>query len=67
MTRAELETLVDLSRIKLNVGGQLYETGDLVMWETASMDDPTSVMGAVADLVAAIGPNLAKNLCITFT
>jgi len=66
MARSDLETLVDLDRIKLSIRGRLVHCGDLVIWDTSSIDDPTCVKGAIAELVAAVGPDLAKKMVVTF-
>ena len=54
-----------LDHIKLRVRGQVVETSDLVTWETGSIDHPESIKGIVAELVAVVGINCAKNMVVS--
>lgn len=55
-----------LDHIKLRVRGQVVETSDLATWETGSIDEPESIKGVVAELVAAVGIECAKNMIVSF-
>lgn len=65
MTRAALDAFA-LGRVALSLPGHLVECADLVVWDASAVDDPTSVKGAIAELVAAVGPGLAEKMCVTF-
>jgi arginine-tRNA-protein transferase len=66
LTRDQLMTEVDLDHVKLRIHGETAETCDLVSWETTDMDTTFSIKGIIADLIAAIGPNLARDVIVTF-
>jgi arginine-tRNA-protein transferase len=55
-----------LDHIKLRVRGQVVETSDLVTWETGSIEDPESIKGIVAELVAVVGIDCAKDMVVAF-
>jgi arginyl-tRNA---protein transferase len=55
-----------LDHIKLRVRGQVVETSDLATWETGSIHQPESIKGVIAELVAAVGTDCAKNMVISF-
>jgi arginine-tRNA-protein transferase len=69
LTKAEIQTADhdgDLSRIKFQLKGGLYEVGDTVMWDSGSIDDIWTLKGRVADMVTALGLDLANRMFITF-
>lgn len=66
MTRSELEQSFDLDHVKLSIHDQIHETGELVVWERSPIDDPHSIKCIIADLVAAVGPNIASRMCVAF-
>jgi arginine-tRNA-protein transferase len=66
LTRDQLLTEVDFDHVKLRIHGETAETCDLVSWETTEMDTTFSIKGIIADLIAAIGPNLARDVIVTF-
>jgi arginine-tRNA-protein transferase len=43
-----------------------FETSDLVVWSTQSIDEFGSIKSKVAELVAAIGPDLMDEMCVDF-
>jgi arginine-tRNA-protein transferase len=65
LPRSELTPAL-LDHIKLRVRGDVVETADLVIWETGSIDDPGSIKGVVAELVATVGTECAKNMIVSF-
>lgn len=66
LSKEHLLTDIDLDKIKLRIRGQDAETGDLVGWEDHDLDNPHSIKGIIADLVAAVGIDLAKEMIVTF-
>ncbi|KAH8600998.1 arginine-tRNA-protein transferase-like protein 1 [Bisporella sp. PMI_857] len=66
LTKSSLLTEVDLDHIKLNVYGQEAETCDLAKWEIEDMDNPHSLKGTIAELAAAVGPELAAEMVVAF-
>ncbi len=55
-----------LDHIKLRIRGQVFETSDLVSWEAGSIDDPDSIKGVIAELVAMVGIECAKEMVVSF-
>ena len=55
-----------LDHIKLRVRGQVVKTSDLATWEAGSIDEPESIKGIIAELVAAVGTECAKNMIVSF-
>ena len=66
LTRDQLLTEVDLDHVKLRIHGETAETCDLVSWETTDMNTTFSIKGIIADLIAAIGPDLARDVIVKF-
>ncbi|KAM4059260.1 arginine-tRNA-protein transferase [Hirsutella rhossiliensis] len=62
---AEMEE-VDLDHIALKVfpRGPLFETSDLVGWDTKKITDWPSIKASVAELVAALGPDVVGRICL---
>lgn len=58
---------VDLDHIKLRIRGREAETCDLVSWETSEMDSTHSIKGIISELVAAVGPEAARETVIYFS
>ena len=57
------------NKIKLQIdeGAEIYETGMLMNWDstkTDDMDDPSSTKGVVAEIVAAVGVEIAKEMIV---
>lgn len=65
MTQDELQDAVDLGGIKVKVHKRLHEARELVGWDEGSMDNTHSIKCFIADIVAAIGPNLATRMFIS--
>ncbi|CAM1509204.1 Fc.00g029430.m01.CDS01 [Cosmosporella sp. VM-42] len=57
---------LDMDHIALRVAedGPLYETCDLVSWGTKNTDHWPGLKATVAELVAAIGPDLIDQICL---
>ena len=68
---ASLEDMedVDLDHIALKGKrtGPLYETSDIVGWETSRIDDFPGIKAGIAELVAALGTDCTDVLCLDMT
>lgn len=68
---ASLEDMedVDLDHIVLKgkQTGPLYETSDIVGWDTSRIDDFPGIKAGVAELVAALGTDCTDVLCLDLT
>ncbi|GAB0136261.1 hypothetical protein EsDP_00004568 [Epichloe bromicola] len=60
---------VDLDHIALKIypEGPLFETSDLVAWDSKSITDWPGIKASVAELVAALGPEAVQSLCLDMT
>ena len=65
-TKNQLETDIDLDQIKLQINGEIHEACMLVSWENSSMDNPHSIRGVIAELVAAVGAEIGKEMILEF-
>lgn len=66
LSKAQLETDVDLDHIKLRIRNQDAETQNIVAWEAESIDNPECLKGIIAALVSAVGAELAREMIVTF-
>ncbi|KAH7356823.1 arginine-tRNA-protein transferase-like protein 1 [Rhexocercosporidium sp. MPI-PUGE-AT-0058] len=66
LNKAQLLQEVNLDTIKLSVRGQPAEARQLVSWATSDIDDSSSIKGVIAELAAAIGPQLVKEMAVAF-
>lgn len=67
ISRAELLSSNILDHIRLRIrSNPVVETSDLVIWESSDIDDPLSVKGKIADLVAAVGLDCAQRMIVDF-
>ncbi|KAF4972545.1 hypothetical protein FSARC_891 [Fusarium sarcochroum] len=59
---------LDMDHIALRVspGGPLYETSDLVSWDERGVKEYPGLRAGVAELIAAIGPDLMDKICLDF-
>jgi arginine-tRNA-protein transferase len=59
---------VDMDHIALRVddSGALYETSDLVVWQMQTVSDYGRIKASVAELVAAVGPDLMGQFCLDY-
>ena len=67
LTKTQLLHETDLDHIKLRIRGQEAETCDLMDWDIWDIDDPNSIKGVIAELVAAVGPKLSREMEVTFS
>lgn len=60
---------VDLDHISLRLepGGPLFLTSDLVVWAEQSIDQDGSLKTSIAEFAAAVGPDLLPKICIDFS
>ncbi|CAJ0555204.1 Ff.00g052690.m01.CDS01 [Fusarium sp. VM40] len=58
----------DMDHIALKIApvGPLYETSDLVSWDERGVEEHPGLKAAVAELVAATGPDLMDRICLDF-
>lgn len=66
LTREQLLTEIDLDHIRLRIRDTEAETSDLVSWDTSDMDNVHSLKGIIADLVAAVGSEAAREMVVHF-
>jgi arginyl-tRNA---protein transferase len=66
LTKAQLLNDVNLDRIRLRIRTIEAEACDLLSWETSNIDSPHSIKGRIAELAAAVGPGLAKEMVLDF-
>ncbi|KAJ9132605.1 Arginine-tRNA-protein transferase 1 [Pleurostoma richardsiae] len=59
---------VDLDHIRLrsDYADGFFKTSDLIVWANESLSDPGSLKSKIAELVAAVGPDLIPQLCLDF-
>lgn len=60
---------IDLDHIAVRLRGapRLFETSDLVDWETSEVGDGTSLKSLVAEMVSAMGPDCIDDVCLDLT
>ena len=66
LTKDQLLADFDLGQTKLQIDGQVYEAWLLVSWDTSDMDNPHSTKGVIAELVAAVGIDIGKEMVLSF-
>jgi arginine-tRNA-protein transferase len=66
LTKEQLLKDVDLDRITLRLYGEDVEAYDLVGWESSNIENPHTIKGALADLVAAVGVKLGREMIVSF-
>jgi len=66
MTKEQILAEVDLDHIKIRVRDTEAETGDLVNWDTSDIGSTRSIKGIIAELVAAVGAECAKEMVVYF-
>lgn len=56
----------DLDHIVLRIfpTGPLFETSDLVGWRHSKLAEPSTVKHSIAQLIAAVGPDLMDRICL---
>lgn len=65
MARSDLAKF-DLGSVRLSLRGRLARCRDLVIWASSSIDDPADIKGAIAELGAALGPDLVRDMIVSF-
>lgn len=66
MTRDQLMTEIDLDQIKLKLFGSSAICSDLVGWDTSDVDLNNEIKGIIAELVSAVGPQIAREMTVAF-
>ncbi|CZT00693.1 related to arginine-tRNA-protein transferase [Rhynchosporium agropyri] len=66
LTKAQLQDDVDLDTMELLVRGTQAEAHQLVSWSTSDINDSHSVKCILAELAAAVGPKLVKEMRVEF-
>lgn len=57
----------DLSLMKVTLGkSTIHEMQDIVSWDAGSETDVKTIKGMIAEFVATVGPDIAKNVIINF-
>ncbi|EEH23067.2 hypothetical protein PABG_05278 [Paracoccidioides brasiliensis Pb03] len=64
LTLKEVEEQIDLDHWQLFVHGVLVEMIDLVPWDKSDIMNPQSIKGIVAELAAALGPEVVKDSAV---
>jgi arginine-tRNA-protein transferase len=57
----------DLDHIKIRLRNTEAETGDLIGWETWDIGSMTSIKGIIAELVAVVGLEAAREMVVSFS
>lgn len=66
MTKRQILDTVDLDSIKVRVRGSNAKCADLMAWKESNMDSTRSIKGIIAELVSAVGADLAKDMVVVF-
>ncbi|TAQ84757.1 hypothetical protein B7494_g6910 [Chlorociboria aeruginascens] len=66
MTKQQLLTDIDLDHIKIRIGDVEAETGELRTWHKEELENLASVVGLIAELISAIGPELGREVLVSF-
>jgi arginyl-tRNA---protein transferase len=66
LTQEQMLAKVDLDHIRIRVQNTEAETRDLLNWETSDIGSTRSIKGIIAELVAAVGPEAAKDMVACF-
>ncbi|KAF2866165.1 arginine-tRNA-protein transferase [Massariosphaeria phaeospora] len=68
MTAEELQQQVALDQQKIQIRGppRPLEASRLIAWDDGDIRDPQSIKGIIAELVACIGPDVARRVVIDF-
>jgi len=66
LTKDQLLHQINLDTIKIQVRGKQAETQQLVSWASSDIDSSSSIKGVIAELAAALGPELAKEMIVSF-
>ena len=66
LTKEQILREVDLDHIKIRLGTIEAETCDLTGWSISNIDNPHTMEGAIAELAAAVGPEVTKEMVVSF-
>ncbi|KAL9078046.1 MAG: hypothetical protein Q9157_003044 [Trypethelium eluteriae] len=66
MTAEEVESQIDLDRMKIKVRNRQVNTEDIISWGQGSIEDAQSIKGVVAEFAACVGPQLAGEVVLKF-
>ncbi|KAK2010332.1 arginine-tRNA-protein transferase, partial [Colletotrichum eremochloae] len=68
MSLDEIRSLDQMDHLKLRIdgSGMLFETGDLVAWQRQDVGSSGCLKAGIAELVAALGPDLLDDLVVDF-
>ncbi|GKT86712.1 arginine-tRNA-protein transferase 1 [Colletotrichum tofieldiae] len=68
MSLDEIRSLDQMDHLKLRIdgSGMLFETGDLVAWQRQDVGASGCLKAGIAELVAALGPELLEDLVVDF-
>ncbi|OLN95341.1 Arginyl-tRNA-protein transferase 1 [Colletotrichum chlorophyti] len=68
MSLDDIRNLDEMDHIKLRIdgSGMLFETGDLVAWQRQDVGASGCLKAGIAELVAALGPDLLDGLVVDF-
>ncbi|KAG5750932.1 hypothetical protein H9Q72_006148 [Fusarium xylarioides] len=58
---------MDHIALKISPRAPLYETSDLVSWDEQGVKEYPGMRAGVAELIAAIGPDLMERVCLDFS
>ncbi|KAF2256767.1 arginine-tRNA-protein transferase 1 [Trematosphaeria pertusa] len=67
MTAEEVENDYELDHQRLQARGRLFEADDLMAWESGDIRDPKSLKGIIAELVACLGADVARQVVVSFS
>jgi arginine-tRNA-protein transferase len=67
LTKEQIIAEGDLDHIKIHFRNTEAETGDLVGWETWDVGSTTSIKGIIAELVAVVGLEAAREMVVYFS
>ncbi|CAL3972546.1 unnamed protein product [Diplocarpon coronariae] len=66
LTKTRLLNQVDLDSIKISVRGIEAEASHLASWQSSDIDSPNSIKCIIAELAAAVGHVIAKDMVVKF-
>ncbi|KAF1989084.1 arginine-tRNA-protein transferase 1 [Aulographum hederae CBS 113979] len=66
MSLEDLERTVDLDECRVRVQNLIVKTKDLMAWESGDATDPQSLKGIIAEMMACVGPEVAREAVVRF-
>jgi len=64
LTKTQILTESDLDHVKISLWGEEAETSDLISWAVDDIDSVNSLKGMIAELVGAVGADLAADMIV---